>query len=175
MHLHMVLDINFLYNNSPESDKRSHHKANNVTRQVEYRKVLLKDLLLNRLTLMMLSNILAVKQRIKWKKMIKSCANSFHLKSRMTILTWGCINDEYRRQFITIMSTRFVPTIANVNVMIKNACITSEAPVYWKSDVFTRFEQLSLRSDGAVRIVAFRSITLLYQYSLSFTASIYLN
>jgi hypothetical protein len=68
------------------------------------------------------------------------------------------MNDEYRRQFITIMSTKFAPTIANVNVMIKNACITSEAPVCWKSDVFTLFEQLSLRSDGAVRIVAFRSI-----------------
>lgn len=89
--------------------------------------------------------------------------------TKLRVLTCGCMNDEYRLQFITIMTTRFAPMIANVNVIIKNACITSEAPVCEKYDdpAYRGCEQLIFRTEGAIRIVAFRSITFLWKWRCS--------
>lgn len=67
--------------------------------------------------------------------------------------TCGCINDAYRLQLITTITTKFAPTIANVNVIIKNACITSKAPkLVINVDEFA-FSQLLFLSSGATRIV----------------------
>lgn len=130
---------------SPVFDRRSLHKANNVTRQVSFRRVLLKDLLLNRLTLAKLSNISAggMKQFVKIS----------NIKAKISAHTCGCINDAYRLVLITIMTTRFAPTIANVNVIIKNACITSSTPRFVRNVDEFPFSQLLFFSRGATRIV----------------------
>lgn len=71
------------------------------------------------------------------------------------------MNDAYRLQLITIITTKFAPTIASVNVMIKNACITSKAPRLARNVDEFALSQLLFFSRGAIRIVILWSITLL--------------
>lgn len=139
---------------SPVFDKRSLHKANNVTRQVLSRRVLLKDLSLNRSKRAKLSDISAGGEKI-----VLRISEVKELKAPHTC---GWINDAYRLVLITIMTTRFAPTIANVNVIIKNACITSRAPRFERNVDEFPLSQLLFLSRGATRIVILWSITLLW-------------
>lgn len=67
------------HSNLPVFDKRSPHKANNVTRQELFQKVLLKDRLLGHLKLVKLSNISAVNLWIICQKLNNSAVKFSYL------------------------------------------------------------------------------------------------
>lgn len=86
---------------SPESDRRFLRKANSVTRQVLFQKVLLKDLLLNHLMLVTLSDILAAGWgKIFVKKMLITGRHDFAYlwmnKRRVSSAVDNDYNDQVR-------------------------------------------------------------------------------